>query len=72
MTENGKKVFCLCLTFLTSAKAISSMSFLFSDIFAFERGKPLRAAAAAAAAEADATAAASTDDPSCNNNGSKY
>jgi len=36
------------------------MNFLFSEIFAFERGKPLIAAAAAR-----------TDDPSCNNNGSK-
>jgi len=48
------------LTFLTSAAPNSSMNFLFSEIFAFERGKPLIAAAAAR-----------TDDPSCNNNGSK-
>jgi hypothetical protein len=60
----NKKGFCPCQTFLTSATAISSMSFLFSDVFEFERGKPLSARAAAAVNAAD--------DPACNNNGSQY
>ena len=55
----NKKIqrWCPCLTFLTSANAISSMSFLFSDILALDRGKALRAAAVAAAVTGTAPAA---------------